>query len=173
MYDPEYNYCPKCNDEYRADIKQCAACEIVLIPGAEMADHAVKALDKRRTRKGDLTQDDDIVNIHKGSIADLKTLERELKAERIGYLIAGDEQGNCNKGCCPSSFYLQVRREDAQDALELVNRQFVMATDIQNHDLSLVDSVYNQDASEAVCPACGFTFQTNTDTCPDCGLCFG
>ena len=173
IYDPEYNYCPKCQDEYRADIRECAACGVALVPGAEMSKQAGKADEQRDKRKGDLKPGDDIVNIHKGSLADLKPLEKELEAEYIGYLIAGDDQGGCNKGCCASSFYLKVRREDAREAFMIIDRQFEIATGINDHDLSLTDSVYNPDAGQAVCPACGFTFKTSDLTCPDCGLCFG
>ena len=173
IYEPEYNYCPKCKDEYRADIRECAACGVALVPGVEMAEQAGKADEQRDRRKGGLTADDDIVTIHKGSLADLKPLEKELEAERIGYLIAGDDQGGCKKGCCPSTFYLQVRREEAREAFMIIDRQFEIATGINEHDLSLAGSVYNQEAGEAVCPACGFTFRTSDLTCPDCGLCFG
>jgi len=40
-------------------------------------------------------------------------------------------------------------------------------------DVNEAGTELNQDAGEAVCPACGFAFATTTTTCPDCGLCFG
>lgn len=173
MYDPELKYCPKCKDEYRADIENCAACGIELLTGEAMADYVNNSLKKRQSRKGDLTPDDDIVTIHKGTLADMRCLEQDLQEEHIGYLIAGDEPGGCGQGCCASNFYLQVRREDAGDAFTIIEKQFSRTTGLNDFDLSNVDSVFNPDAGMAVCPACGFTFQTSTTTCPECGLCFG
>ncbi len=173
MYDPELKYCPKCKDEYRADIQNCAACNITLLTGIEMADFAENSSAARQNRKGALTHDDDIVTIHKGTLADMRALEPELQKERIGYLIAGDEPNGCGKGCCASNFYLQIRREDARDAFAIIEKHFARSTGLSDFDLSHADTVYNPDAGQAVCPACGFTFQTSTNTCPECGLCFG
>lgn len=173
MHDPQLKYCPKCKDEYRADIQTCASCGIELLTGVEMDSLINNSLKIKQNRKGDLTPEDDIVTIHKGSLADTRALEQDLQKERIGYLIAGDEQGGCGQGCCATNFYLKVRREDAMEAFAIIEKQFAKATGINDFDLSNTDSVYNPDAGMAVCPACGFTFQTNTNTCPDCGLCFG
>lgn len=172
MIDPECKYCPSCNEEYRAEIVLCADCGIELIGGEEMLEkeRAVKA--RKKARKGDITPDDDIVSIHKGQLADLKVLEKELARENIGVLLSGDES-SCGKGCCSSSFFLQVRREDARDAVEVVQQYIDRTTAISHHDLTCAEHVYNPQAGTAVCPACGFTFETSTSTCPDCGLCFG
>ena len=34
--DPDLQYCPSCNDEYRAEIHVCAACGIDLLSGEQM-----------------------------------------------------------------------------------------------------------------------------------------
>lgn len=170
-YEAELKYCPQCQDEYRADIEKCAACALTLITGAEMVAMRNQSQQARNNRQGALTADDDIVTIHQGALADLKKLEKAFERENIGMMIVGDE-GGCNKGCCPSTFSLQVRREDAPAAYALVQEDFRLLTGIDEHDTSHCQAVFNPDASHANCPACGFEFETSTTTCPDCGLCF-
>jgi hypothetical protein len=40
-------------------------------------------------------------------------------------------------------------------------------------ELRAFEAVVDFDRPEATCPACGTTFATTTDRCPDCGLRFG
>ena len=44
--DPELQYCPQCQDEYRAGIVQCASCEVELINGSKM----LKAQEQKNKR---------------------------------------------------------------------------------------------------------------------------
>ncbi len=171
MIDPELKYCPACRDEYRADIDRCGVCGRELVTGHEMAALATSGNTRRASRKGALTDDDEVVVIQKASLADIRVLQELLEAERIGTKVTGDDQ-SCGKGCCPSTFYLQVRREDAEDAAATLANEFRRATALDGHSHQ-IDGVFNADAGQATCPACGFTFQTFTNTCPDCGLCFG
>ena len=170
-YDSDLKYCPQCRDEYRADIDRCASCQITLLTGPEMLEMVSGSQHVRNSRRGALTAEDDLVTIHKGPLADLKMLETAFQGENIGMLIVGDE-GGCNKGCCPTSFFLQVRREDARAATMLVQEDFHQVTGLADYDTTHCDAVFNQDASHANCPACGFEFETSATTCPDCGLCF-
>ena len=174
MIDPELKYCPQCEDEYRAEIDTCATCEIPLITGSEKLSMEEARKQRLTTRQGELTQEDDIVTIHGGQINDIKHIEGLLAAERIGTLVVGDDK-SCDKGCCPSNYYLQVRREDAMDALEIIKAEHHRATGLVGHhdENGHADSVYDSSAGQATCPACGHTFPTSTTTCPDCGLCFG
>ncbi len=169
-YEADLKYCPQCQDEYRSDIITCASCKLPLLGGAEMQDLGNRSQQDRNSRRGALSADDDIVTIHKGPLADLKKFEKAFLGENIGMMIVGDE-GGCNKGCCPTTFFLQVRREDAMAAAALIQEDFQRATGLDDYDTSTCDAVFNQDASHAICPACGFEFETTT-TCPDCGLCF-
>jgi len=172
MYDPELKYCPQCRDEYRADIVRCGVCGIELVSGVEMQTLAEGGQVKREHRQGGLTPEDDIVAIHKAPLRDIRQLEELLREERIICLVTGDEQ-SCGKGCCPSNFYLQVRREDAMDALRVIEAVHAQHTALHSHDTSHSHGVFNADAGEATCPACGHKFPTAFTTCPDCGLCFG
>lgn len=175
MIDPELKYCPRCKDEYRAEITLCADCGVALLSGKEMMERSKDSLARKNGRQKEITPEDDLVSIHKADMKEVKILEKELQKENIAVLIAGEGGGSsCGKGCCgSSSFYLQVHRGDARDAFAVVQAYIDRTTAISHHDLSHCDSVYNPEEKQAVCPACGFKFQTSAAICPDCGLCFG
>ena len=170
MIDPDLKYCPKCNDEYRAEIEMCAACQVQLITGSEIIDKEARR--KRRTEQRDeLTAADDIVVVHQAALADVRHLAALFKVEYIESLISGDES-SCGKGCCAPKYYLNVRREDAPVALRILQEEYHRTTALAGHGADNIDGVFDQDAGEAQCPACGSEFATTTTTCPDCGLCF-
>jgi len=56
--------------------------------------------------------------------------------------------------------------------LKVLAREHWETTGLADHDACSVDAVYNPEAGEALCPACGCRFSTNLAECPDCGLCF-
>ena len=172
MYEPDLKYCPRCGDEYRAEIERCAVCGVELLLGSAMQALKAGKEVQRERRVGELTPEDDLVVIHKASLTDIRHLEELLRHERIACLVAGDDQ-SCGKGCCPTTFYLQVRREDARDAVGVIQALHARNTALHHHDTSHSHGVFNADAGEATCPACGHTFPTAFTTCPDCGLCFG
>lgn len=173
MIDPEHNYCPRCRDEYRPGIATCAACGVALVNGAEM-----QAMERARRgaahgRKGPIGPDDQTVTVLEAALPEVKRLQAVLEGERIGTLIAGDGPAACGKGCGGPKFQLQVRLEEARDAQHLLLMDHRRVTGLEHHGEPYRDTVFNPEAEEAVCPACGFAFSTATTTCPDCGLCFG
>jgi hypothetical protein len=171
--DPELNYCPVCDEEYRADIKMCAHCAVALVSGSEKIAAEKGLQEKRAARSMELSADDDLVNIRKGPLLEMKKLQQLLARDSIPSLIFGEKGGNCGKGCCGTELYLQIRREDGEAAMVVLARDFQRSTALDHHDLSHVRSVYDPNAGQTVCPACGFRFSPTTKTCPDCGLCFG
>ena len=170
MIEHDLKYCPKCRDEYRQEVEICATCALPLVLGADLA--AMEKSGSRRKRKGPLTPDDELVVIFQGSLADLKHLKSLLEAEQIGVMIS-KEGGGCASGGCAPKFQLQVRQEEVPDALQVLAEEHRRATVLAEHDAAHAGAVFNPEAEEAVCPACGFGFATTTTTCPDCGLCFG
>lgn len=172
MIDPELKYCPKCNDEYRAEIKRCAECGVELVSGADVLAAVDLANARKKSRGGQIGPQEETVPIHKGQLNEIRGMELDLRSENIAYLVRGDES-SCNKGCCPTTFSLEVRREDALEAYAVVQAHVERTTALSHHDLSHCDVVFDPSARQATCPACGFKFQTTTTTCPDCGLCFG
>jgi hypothetical protein len=169
--DCEMNYCPSCGDEYRIDISHCGTCKIPLMSGQEKLANIVKAQEALGERSMDISPEDELVNIRKGPLKDMKTLQKLLALERIPAILAGDEDG-CAKGCCGPELYLQIKKEDMQVATEVLARDFIKSTALDSHDLSNAAAVFDHLASETACPACGCRFSPTVGACPECGLCF-
>ncbi len=169
--DTEMNYCPSCGDEYRADITTCAVCDIALVSGVEKLAGMQAAQQAFGRRSMDISPEDALVNIRKGSIKDMKALRRLLAAERIPALLAGDADG-CAKGCCGPELYLQIKESDTAMAVEVLSREFIRSTALNTYDLSNAQAVFNPLDAETICPACGGRFSPTVGACPECGLCF-
>lgn len=57
-------------------------------------------------------------------------------------------------------------------AADVLARDFVKTTALNLDDLKHADVVFDQQAKETVCPACGCAFSPTVGACPECGLCF-
>ncbi len=169
--DPELKYCPQCDDEYRAEMKLCASCEVELIDGPQLIAK-LAAQEKRPRRSPDISRNDQLVALRKGNLLDMKNLQHLLKQEGIPALIAG-EGPECKQGCCGPEVILHVRMEDAEDSVVVLAGEFQRSTALASHDLSTADSVFDQDAEKVTCPACGYRFAPTSPECPDCGLTLG
>jgi hypothetical protein len=170
MIDPELKYCPKCKDEFRAEITVCAVCDANLLTGIEMLARQREGEGKRSSRKGRLSDTDDLVAVRRGPLGELRTYEQLLEAEGIATMMAGDEH-SCGKGCCAGNFDLVVRREEAAEAEQLIEAEIRRTSRIDTESADHHDAVFNSEAAETVCPACGHKFPPAPE-CPDCGLCF-
>lgn len=170
--DPDLKYCPQCDEEYRQEIVTCVSCNIELITGNEKLVMEEEAKIKKTSRSMKISSDDELANIRKGPLGDMKRLKALLAAENIPSLIAG-EKGSCGKGCCGGGeLYLQIKIADGQAAMEVLANEFKRTTALDSHDLSNIHAVFDTGAEKSTCPACGCTFATSSSTCPDCGLCF-
>lgn len=179
--DPEMRYCLQCNDEYMPERTTCGVCGAALLSGAEMKNQRQSRSQQAASRKGALTPDDDIITIFKASLLDVKRLEQQMREENIGTLIWSDKSGcgkSCGKSCGGSDLELQVRREDVQAALAVIEADFKRQTASEGVHDAVADYGFDPEGEENSCPACGCSFSVNTQggealTCPDCGLCFG
>ncbi len=170
--DPELKYCPSCDEEYRAEMERCVSCDVDLISGQEQLAMEEAAKNKKESRSMEITSDDEMANIRKGTIHDMKQLQGLLAAENIPSMLAG-EPGKCGKGCCGGGeLYLQIKVSDGEDALRVLAIDFQEKTALGSHDLSTAHAVIDTGAPQSTCPACGFSFAATSSTCPDCGLCF-
>ena len=171
IIDPELKYCPSCRDEYRAEITTCAACAVELLTGTQMLNLVEQKQQKKASRNMKLTPDDEMVNIRKGPVMQMKELQVMLEREGIPSLAVQDGS-NCGNGCCGSDFIVQVRMSDVQEVLAMLEQDHVRSTALDDHDTTHAGAVFNTAAENATCPACGCSFPTTQAECPDCGLCF-
>lgn len=178
MVDTDLKYCPQCDDEYRAEIEKCAACGIDLITGRQKIERLEAQRRKLANRVSEISPDDDLVPIRRGPLNDMRQLAGLLNNERMATLLVGDME-SCGKDrfgnslSTPTIYDLQVRREDAMEVLRIIEEDHKKATGLSAHDHLNNDTVYNPQAPEAQCPACGHCFPTTETACPDCGLSFG
>jgi len=166
IFDPELNYCPRCREEYRADIATCADCSIALISGWQMRDlHGSKP-----GRSMVITEGEPVCTVRKGGLQAIKDLQEYLRRQGLPSLVAKEPGAAC--GCRGVEVLLQVREEDLAEVLKMLAREHWETTGLADHDACSVGAVYNPEAGEAICPACGCRFSTSLAECPDCGLCF-
>ncbi len=169
--DPKMNYCPSCGDEYRSDIATCGSCDVALISGEEKMQGEMQKQEAMAGRSMDIQPDDELTDLRKGPVKDIKALQKLLAEQRIPAIIASDE-GSCKKNCCGPELYLQVKKQDIPAATEILARDFIRTTALESHDLINSDAVFDHSAVETVCPACGCRFSPTVGACPECGLCF-
>ena len=169
--DPELQYCPQCQDEYRAGIVECASCEVKLISGSKMLNAQEKKNKRLAERSMTISPDDELVDLTKGPVLEVKQMQSRLLADGFPSLVAGDSS-SCGKGCCGSEVRLQVRMNDIQDVMAFMAREHIQTTGLAEHDNSYADAVFDTSAMNTTCPACGCSFSPKNKICPDCGLCF-
>jgi hypothetical protein len=170
--EPDLKYCPHCDDEYRAEIQTCAVCNIELLTGVQMQARLDASQQRKAARTLDILSADPMTTVRKGTVLHMKQLQSYLLAQGIPSLAIKESPENCNTGCRGGELLLQVRTSDLQDVVTALEQEHRQTTGLSDHDTSLAGAVYNVQAEEATCPACGFRFSTRSPTCPDCGLCF-
>lgn len=170
--DLDLKYCPQCDEEYREEMSTCATCRVPLLSGGEKQAMVEAQRSKMASRSMEISSDDELVNIRKGPLGEMKHLQALLATECIPALLAG-EKGSCGTGCggC-GDFNLQIKVGDAQEVSEVLTREFKRTTALDSHDLRNTHAVFDTGVASSTCPACGFGFSTSEAACPDCGLCF-
>lgn len=168
--DPELKYCLRCGDEYRAEIRTCASCGTALQWGHALLAARVDTNIPGK-RPADIGHDEAAVSIRKGSLPQLKALQQYLKSRGLAARIAKEAGAGC--GCRGPEVILQVREEELEQVMAVLAEEYRQSTGLADHDTRFVGSVFDEQAEETLCPACGYRFSTRESTCPDCGLCFG
>lgn len=170
--DREMYYCPTCGEEYRPGIVACCvSCHVPLISGSEKLSQLTLEQGEFALRSMKISPEDELANIRKGTLSDMKHLRNVLARERIPALIAGDEAG-CGRGCGGPEMFLRIKEKDVDAALAILAKDFIKSTALDSHDLSNAQAVFDQQAAETVCPACGCRFSPTVGACPECGLSF-
>ena len=93
--DADCNYCPKCGDEYRAEIPSCPACLVPLIAGSEKVALVKQQETGPPPHSTEISAADELATIQTGKLGYLKPLQQLLKAEYVPSILAGD---NPSKG---------------------------------------------------------------------------
>ena len=169
--DLDMMYCPQCGDEYRQTLQQCVSCGVDLISGEEKYAETAARKAAFAGRKMTIDPDEPLAVIRKGSVNDLKNLQKILMAEGVPSMLASDSSG-CGKSCCGPELLLHIREQDVPAASKILARDFIRSTALDSHDLSNATAVIDVQAAETTCPACGCVFSPTVGACPECGLCF-
>ncbi|MGX9726350.1 MAG: zinc ribbon-containing (seleno)protein DG [Candidatus Electronema sp. VV] len=170
MIDPDLKYCPRCGDEYRAEIERCAACAVSLLSGQELLKR--QGEDKKAATCRSLRPDDELVSIVKGPVVQMQTMQAVLKRAGIPSLAAGEASSCGSGGCGGPNLLIQIRKSDMEAAQAVLAREHLRTTGLHERDLAAANTVFDTAADSALCPACGCSFSTSRNDCPDCGLCF-
>jgi hypothetical protein len=169
--DMEMKYCPVCQDEYRSDISVCAVCGAALRSGAEYLAQKSAREQALAGRSMDLNPEEEMVDLRRAPLQEVKALQKILAAERIPAVISGDEAG-CGKGCRGPEMHLLIRSSDLPAATAILTKEYIKSTALESHDLRQARAVLDDQNPETLCPACGCRFPTTVGACPECGLCF-
>ena len=167
MFDDELKYCPVCRDEYRAEIRQCAACDVSLIDGARMRKECGSAALSSEKREV-IGQDDQLIPLLRGRLLELKQIKNMLASQGIPAVLVNE--GQCRNGSCGGpEMLLKIRLQDQQKAEEALQQEHERTTG-QQIQAGGVATIFDPESELAECPACGHEFTPNGSECPDCGL---
>lgn len=93
--DTDCSYCPKCEEEYRAEIESCPACSIPLTPGAEKLALLRQQATAAASYSMEISAADELVALQTGKLMNLKQLQQILGKKHIPSILAG---GDSSKG---------------------------------------------------------------------------
>ncbi|HYB98660.1 MAG TPA: hypothetical protein VEC57_05940 [Candidatus Limnocylindrales bacterium] len=126
------------------------------------------------TTSGEIHLDDpEAAVVLRGPLSDLQRAAERLESSGIDCAIVRPQQDAA--GCCSTTLYLAVARDDVPAAYALFDREWRRG--LTPEQLAALDAasdvVLDPDAPETTCPACLTTFATGPAACPDCGLALG
>lgn len=170
--EPECRYCLYCEEEYRPEIIHCATCGGELTSGKEVAEMVRAYRQQLLQRALPIVEGEETVTIRQGPSLQVRQLQAHLREYSLPSLVIAPPKGAGGKGCCGTELLLQVRRDDLDAVLAVVEEEYRKSTGLAEFDTTHADAVYDTGKEQATCPACGCTFPTQSTTCPDCGLCF-
>ncbi len=168
--DPDLKYCPQCGEEYLAEMQTCADCGLSLELGRNLL---AAAATEKPTGLPPLTIEagEAVVSIRKGPVQQIKELQRYLNNHGLAARMFKEDSAGC--GCRGPEVILQVREQELPQVRAVLAEEYWQSTGLDDHDTRFADAIFDDQADEALCPACGYRFSTRETTCPDCGLCFG
>lgn len=88
----KFKYCPLCKDEFRADIEQCANCNVALVETLPKSEKDYYAQCKAQPENQKITPGDSLVTIQQGPLLEIKRMRNLLLNAGVPSLI-GSEDG--------------------------------------------------------------------------------
>lgn len=101
-------------------------------------------------------------------LTDAKTFQDDLLKDGIEIVLNHNEQ-TCTRGCSVTVEVLGYEK-DLESISKKYQDNYQQLTDGHDVNWEVANSVFDSNAAEATCPACGFLFSTAKSECPDCGL---
>lgn len=103
-------------------------------------------------------------------IEEAKKIQDELKKKSVDIFLDHNPT-TCTRGCSVTVEFCCYEK-DIQLVAEYFEKNFLDSLDGLNVNFELLNSTYDPNKDNAVCPACGTKFSTSSTECPECGLCF-
>jgi len=94
-----------------------------------------------------------------------------LEGEKLNLEIRHNKE-TCHAGC-RVTVEMWCNEEDLPKLAEFLQKEQLKLFEGLNVRPELMHQVFDENATEAVCPACGASFSTSKLECPECGLGFG
>ena len=102
------------------------------------------------------------------SLIEAKKFQDNLKEDGVEILLNHNEQ-TCSRGCTVTVEVLGYEK-DLEYISKNYNESHQKLLEGHNVDWDIANSIFDENAQYATCPACGFSFDTTSSECPDCGL---
>lgn len=105
-------------------------------------------------------------------IKEAQALRDRLKKEGVEVILKGNDN-TCRSGNCKVTVDLWAQEQDLGLIREFMSKEFFGHLKGHNINLEALNQVFDPNASEVTCQACGFKFSSDKTECPDCGLVYG
>lgn len=104
------------------------------------------------------------------AVREAEILEAKLSAQGITVATIYNHS-TCTTGCSPSK-EIWAHAEDVPLIQSHIMQDRLAVLEEMGVNLEQISKVYNPSEPEATCPACGMSFSTTNEACPECGLRF-
>jgi hypothetical protein len=103
-------------------------------------------------------------------LIEAKAMQDKMQQKGAELILNHNEQ-TCTRGCTVT---VEVRCEEQHLPLlkQVMTENYQAMIEGLDVDFEQISSVFDQNQSEATCPACGTHFATTHTECPECGLVF-
>ncbi len=105
-------------------------------------------------------------------IQDAKRIQAILKEREVPIRLQHNGE-TCGTGSCSVRVEVWGQEENKAEIITFFQNEQAKNLEGLNFDPELMNSVYDPNAKEVTCQACGFKFSPDKNECPDCGLFYG